>query len=486
MELFLEERLESDVDLEAFGAHPLPTTTVDGSGLVLRRRSDAERIPFIEIDTFEVRAAPLGLFRTPRRIERVKLTGVNVHVAPSRAGEEKRDADTAPDPAWRSRPALIEELIAERARLEIQSRNPAKPPRIFEIHRIRLTDASLEGPTRFQASVSIPTPPGNVEASGQVGAWARREPGQTQVSGDYVFKDADLGVFKGISGTLSSTGEFAGPLERLGVRGRTATPNFTLTTAGNEVPLTTEFDAVVDGTSGDTILNSVRATLGESEIITSGRVVRARDVKGRLIRVDARLDRARLEDLLRLAVKGPAPPMSGLAKIRARLEIPPGDRNVIDRLRLRGEFQLAKARFNDFDVQKAVATLSRRGRGINANEKPPPGDRVVSDLGGAFAMADGRIRFSKLTFSVPGARVQLVGDYRLASEELNFAGVLATDASISEMTTGWKSVLARLADFWFRRKGETVIPIKVTGRKSDPQFGVDTRRALLRKTDGYF
>jgi hypothetical protein len=101
-------------------------------------------------------------------------------------------------------------------------------------------------------------------------------------------------------------------------------------------------------------------------------------------------------------------------------------------------------------------------------------------------MADGRIRFSKLTFSVPGARVQLVGDYRLASEELNFAGVLATDASISEMTTGWKSVLARLADFGFRRKGETVIPIKVTGRKSDPQFGVDTRRALLRKTDGYF
>ena len=118
-----------------------------------------------------------------------------------------------------------------------------------------------------------------------------------------------------------STGEFSGPLERLGVRGRTETPNFTLTAAGNEVPLTTEFDALVDGTSGDTILNSVRATLGESEIVTSGRVVRARDVKGRLIRVDARIDRGRLEDLLRLAVKGSQPPMSGIAKIRARLEI---------------------------------------------------------------------------------------------------------------------------------------------------------------------
>jgi AsmA-like C-terminal region len=492
MEVFLEERLESEVDLEAFGAHPLPTTTVDGSGLVLRRRGEAgSRIPFIEIDTFEVRAAPLGLFRTPRRIQQVKLTGVDVHVAPSRRpdqqsnaeqADEKSDAGTTPDPAWRSRPALIEELVAERARLEIQSRNPAKPPRVFEIHRIRLIDASLEGPTRFQASLSIPTPPGNVEASGQVGAWARREPGRTQVEGTYVFNDADLGVFKGISGTLMSTGEFSGPLERLGVRGRTETPDFTLTSAGNEVPLTTEFDALVDGTSGDTILNSVRATLGESEIIASGRVVRAREVKGRLIRVDARVDRARLEDLLRLAVKGRAPPMSGTAKIRAKLEIPPGDRDVIQRIRLRGEFRLARARFNDFDVQKAVATLSRRGRGINANEKPPPGDRVVSNLEGVFALANGRMRFSKLTFSVPGARVDLTGEYRLEREELEFMGTLTTDASISEMTTGWKSVLAKLADFWFRRKGQTVIPIKIAGRKDKPAFGVDTKRALLRKT----
>jgi hypothetical protein len=482
MELFLEERLESEVDLEAFGAHPLPTTSVDGSGLVLSRRNDAERIPFIEIETFDVRAAPLGLFRTPRWIQYVKLTGVKVHVAPSRSDDGKSDAETAPDPTWRSRPALIEELVAERTRLEIQSRNPAKPPRVFEIHRIRLTDASLEGPTQFQASLSIPTPPGNVEARGQVGAFARREPGHTQVDGRYVFNDADLGVFKGISGTLSSTGEFSGPLERLGVRGRTETPNFTLTSAGNEVPLTTEFDALVDGTSGDTILNNVRATLGESEIITSGRVVRARDVKGRLIRIDARVYRARLEDLLRLAVKGSQPPMSGFAKIRARLEIPPGDRDVIERIRLRGEFQLAKARFNDFDVQKAVATLSRRGRGINANEKPPPGDRVVSNLEGVFAMANARMRFSKLTFSVPGARVDLTGEFRLDSEELEFLGTLTTDASLSEMTTGWKAVLAKLADFWFRSKGQTVIPIKITGRKDKPAFGVDTKRALMRKT----
>ena len=88
------------------------------------------------------------------------------------------------------------------------------------------------------------------------------------------------------------------------MRGRTETPDFALTSAGNPMPLTTEFDAVVDGTSGDTILNSVRAVLGRSHIATRGRVVRAREVKGRLIKLDVNVDRARLEDLLRLAVKG--------------------------------------------------------------------------------------------------------------------------------------------------------------------------------------
>jgi hypothetical protein len=48
------------------------------------------------------------------------------------------------------------------------------------------------------------------------------------------------------------------------------------------------------------------------------------------------------------------------------------------------------------------------------------------------------------------------------------------------MTTGWKSVLAKLADLWFRRKGETVIPIRIAGSKGKPEFGLDGGRALRR------
>jgi hypothetical protein len=481
METFLTERLDSEVEVGDFGAHPLPTLNADGSDLVLKRRGEAD--PFIEIKTFEIHAGPLGLLRQPRRIDVVRLNGVRVRVTPGTQGnEDNKDADTA-DAAWKSSPAVIHELVAENARLEIVSRNPAKLPRLYEIHRVVLRDASLDGPTRFDATLSIPTPPGDVKAHGRIERWIRRDPGRTRLDGEYLFKDADLGVFKGISGILTSTGRFGGPLERLEVRGRTETPAFALTSAGNPMPLATEFDAVVDGTSGDTILTSVRALLGSSRIVTSGRVVRARDVKGRLIKLDVQVDRARLEDLLRLAVKGDRPPMSGGVRVKARMELPPGEADVIDRLRLDGSFQLASARFNDFDVQKAVATLSHRGRGINANETPPPGDRVVSDMSGDFSLAGGAMRFSKLTFSVPGAKVRLSGTFHVKSEALDFQGVLVTDASLSEMTTGWKSVMAKLADLWFRRNGETVIPIRVAGSKGKPEFGLDRGRALRRETD---
>jgi hypothetical protein len=102
-------------------------------------------------------------------------------------------------------------------------------------------------------------------------------------------------------------------------------------------------------------------------------------------------------------------------------------------------------------------------------------------VSGAFSLAGGVMRFSKLTFSVPGARVRLSGTFHLRSEALNFEGFLITDASLSQMTTGWKSVLARLGDLWFRRNGETVIPIRIGGQRGKPEFGVDAKRALRRQ-----
>ena len=82
---------------------------------------------------------------------------------------------------------------------------------------------------------------------------------------------------------------------------------------------------------------------------------------------------------------------------------------------------------------------------------------------------------------MPGSAVQLAGSFDLKSEQLDFTGHLLLDASLSETVTGFKSVLVRVAQPFFRRPGGgTRLPIRVSGTPAKPAFGLDVRRALTR------
>ena len=62
---------------------------------------------------------------------------------------------------------------------------------------------------------------------------------------------------------------------------------------------------------------------------------------------------------------------------------------------------------------------------------------------------------------------------------MNFQGELLTDATLADMTSGVKSLLARLAQPLFRRKGGgTRLPIRISGPRSKPQFGLDFGRVF--------
>jgi hypothetical protein len=57
-----------------------------------------------------------------------------------------------------------------------------------------------------------------------------------------------------------------------------------------------------------------------------------------------------------------------------------------------------------------------------------------------------------------------------------------TDARVSDMTTGVKSVLLKVVDPLFARDGKgAVFPITIGGTRKKPSFSVDVKRALLRK-----
>ena len=283
----------------------------------------------------------------------------------------------------------------------------------------------------YDATLTNPLPAGEIESQGRFGPWRKDNPGLTPLSGTYTFTHARLDSFRGLSGILFSKGQFAGPLDRIDVQGETTTPDFSLGLNGHPMPLNTVFHAIVDGATGNTILEHVRAKLANSEIIASGGVYRVPGQKYRRILLDALSKNAKLEDFLRLALKADKPPMTGAIDFRTRIDIPPESAALAERLRLDGHFDISSARFAELNVQKKLAALSRRGEGETAEQSP---GSVASNFASEFTLRAAVMIFSNLTFAVPGASVHLNGTYGLRSEVVDFRGTLGLQARLAQMT----------------------------------------------------
>ena len=92
-------------------------------------------------------------------------------------------------------------------------------------------------------------------------------------------------------------------------------------------------------------------------------------------------------------------------------------------------------------------------------------------------MAGGVIALPSLTYTVPGATIQLKGSYGVKGGALDFTGTAKTDATVSEMVGGWKGLLLSPLDRHFEKDGAgTELPIHIGGTREHPEFGVDFGR----------
>ena len=269
-----------------------------------------------------------------------------------------------------------------------------------------------------------------------------------------------LSTVKGIGGDLTSKGTFDGQLERIGVKGTTHTPDFRVNVSANPVPLDTRFEAVVDGTDGDTYLNSVEATFLQTSLTSRGAIVGAEGVKGRTINLHVKIDKGRVEDVLRLGVKGNNPAMTGAIALHADMNLPAGPQDVMDRLQLTGSFQVSDARFSSKEIQTKLSDLSERARGLNPDAQTT---HVASNFQGQFRLANDVLTLREGAFDVPGASVQVGGTYGLGSEALEFDGTVRMKATISQAAGGgMKSALLKIVDPLFKRDGAgAVLPIRI-------------------------
>ncbi len=461
----LRERFNSDVEIGSLRILVFPRVFVSASGIVLRRGGRTDIPPFFTADKLTASADLMSLFSSPRKIVSVHLDGLKINVPP-------RDPNAPHDgPRKIKMPVVLEEVTADDTVLVMIPRDPNKVPLEFDIHQLVMHELGPVQPAEFHAVLRNPKPVGDIDTSGQFGPWDPDDLSLTPVQGTFSFSNADLSTLKGISGILSSKGQYSGVLDKLDVVGDTDTPDFGLQFGGSPVDLKTHYIAVVDGTNGNTYLKPVTAHFLHSTVEASGEIVGVRGARHRKIVLDASARDARVEDLLHLVVKGDQPVMTGAATLNARIDLPAVDGTLFDKLILDGKFGIEGAHFSSGGVQEKVDSLSRHGQGEPKNEDI---ENVISNLQGQFILKDKDATFSNLGFDVAGAKVQLTGTYNLENENLDFRGHLLLKAKLSQLTTGAKSFFLKPFDSIFQKNGVgTSLPIKISGTRSNPSFGLD-------------
>jgi hypothetical protein len=183
-------------------------------------------------------------------------------------------------------------------------------------------------------------------------------------------------------------------------------------------------------------------------------------------------------------LKTQPPVMTAVITTKTKLHIRPGKESVTHRLSFNGNFALKKIHFTNPAVQDKIDMLSLRAQG-NPKEAKPGAKDVNSHMKGAFAMDRTLIHFRDLDYTLPGAQINLVGVYSMDGQRFDFAGTVFTQATLPHMVASrWKSLLLRpISPFFKGPNGGAEIPVKLTGTKSVPKFGLDLFRKEPKSKD---
>jgi hypothetical protein len=479
---WMSQEYHSKVELSSFSVTiPFPLVQTEAGDVTLYFHGRRDLPPLIFIRRLTMRTSMWGLLRGSPWISFVHLEGLQINVPPREESGGTNGASGGANNALRKfRSIRFGEMLSENAVLKILTTKPGKDPLEFDIQQLRLSSsANHDGALAFHALLTNPRPPGQIISDGEFGPWNADTPSETPVSGDYDFENADLSVFPGIAGILSSKGNYRGELDRIEVDGTTETPDFRVAIAGHPVHLSTTFHAFVDGTDGYTYLQPVQARFGQTELTAQGSVEGRKGTKGKAITLEVTATHARIQDLLLLAMKE-NPSMDGPIRLKTRLSILPGPKPIPQRLNLDGSFELSSVHFTSSAVQQKVDNMSKRSQGKPQEVVKPEDaiktDDVASAMKGDFGLQDGILSLHGLNYGIPGTNVELAGTYSLEPETLDLSGRLTMQAKLSQTTTGVKSFLLKFADPIFSRGAKgTIVPIKITGPVQHPHYGLDLR-----------
>ena len=473
----LATSLQSEVELGRVKLQWVPLR-LDAENLSVRHHGRTDVPPLLVVKSFSVDLKPTDLWSST--LEHVKVDGLEVNIPPKDPATGKRPLPKAArdndGDDEDSHGLVVKRLTATNTRMSIIPREAGKNPKVWDIFELDMKNLRSSEPATFTASLVNPIPYGKIESTGTFGPWRSDEPGDSPIAGDYTFA-ADLGTIEGLSGELNAVGKMDGTIEQIKTTGQTRTEDFRLTELdGTALPLTTAYEALVDGTKGDVELHRVDVHLGRSEFVAKGVVEGTKGLKGKRVVVNVKSQNANLGELLRFVSKAAEPPAYGRLVIDTAFDLPQGKQPVLTRVQLEGSVRAERVTFTNDLVQDKIDELSRRGQG---KPKDTSIDEVASQLSSKFALKNGVFTYQTLRFNVEGADVQLNGTHSLRSKSLNLAGEVKLAATVSQTMTGFKSWLLKPFDPLFRKNGAgTRLVIRVEGTQDQPKVGLEIGKTL--------
>lgn len=430
-------------------------------------RQHKEKAPLITVNRLVLVTSYGKILTLRKRLSLVRVIEMHVTVPPTEPGQRN---PVMPLTYSDSGPAIeIDKIIADGAILDFLPKTGKKPYRLV-IDKLRLDGVGNNVPISYKALISNQTPPGKIRSTGAFGTWNPKDPGSTPLHGTYIFENANLAAFGGISGTLFSSGNFKGTLRDVRVAGTANVPDFKVHDTSHERQLAVSYQATVDGMKGDVALNEVTARFDQTIAQFKGSIAATGNTPGKTASIDMWTNRGRVEDVLKLFISDKTAPMNGGFTFAGHFDIPPGPEPLLRRLKMSGDFGVAAGKFANGETEGDLTRLSDSSK----TPAEQPDGNVLSNLKGHGAATNGTATLSNVTFGIPGAKAWIHGTYGLIDYKIDLHGMLLTTGDPSRATTGFKSLMVKVITPFFKKKhAARLVPFKITGTYSNVNVGLD-------------
>lgn len=456
----------ADVSIEGLRTTYLPPGFY-ANGIRLTQRGTGAAI--LSIRQIRVRAAYTGLIR--KKISEIDIRGFQLAAGHRRSLGSGAGSGSSFD---------VSKLVAEDGLVEILSSDPGRQAFRLSIHSLVLTD--LGGAhSGFRVTARAERPPSEFWAEGRLGRFSSKSLKATPVSGRYTVSNADLRVFGGISGVLSSSGKIDGTLGRVEWNGTAVVPDFQVGGTGHKVRLQSAYTIFLDTSDATTDLRNIRASFGRSTFLAEGRLSQDPSARGKTLRVSAKMDQGRIDDLLWLVSGESRPAMTGNLRFNASLELPPAPPEFLRRLVLRGDVEITRALFTNPNTQLPLNYLSESAQGMNKRQERASARQIAGVIRGRVDDSDGVARVTNVRYSVPGVNASLDGKFNIIDKAINFRGVLATQGKLGDGATGLKSVFLTIARpfLGIHHQGKTTtLLFAIRGSSSHPVLSLSTSKPV--------